>query len=354
MRKTYYGIVNCGLGILLLACWPSLSLAQGRNSHLNITINQSDGSYALGAPGFSGNALQAGVAAKIDGRWVQSKDYPHHSVKQSSVADDLGTAEEWAVTFSGLSDEPDLRYRLRRYADKPFADIEASVVNTTTKSINIEAIRPVAAEGPSFINLGGPVTADRILSDSFSEDRPGMIIHDFGTFYDETPNLYRAVGSQLIYNRKSRESLFAGALTSERFLSIFRIHVAGSGEKSITAFEVDATGTTELEEENSLRDSPQEDRVMLQLPLAPGAQMNSERLLLSLGTDYHRQLETYAHIIRQMHHPRISAPSPMGWWSWTAYYFGLSSGTALTNAAWEAQHLKQLGYDFFHIDEGYQ
>ena len=44
----------------------------------------------------------------------------------------------------------------------------------------------------------------------------------------------------------------------------------------------------------------------------------------------------------------------MGWWSWTAYYFGLNSGTALTNAQWEAQHLKSLGYDFFHIDEGYQ
>ncbi|HTV57051.1 MAG TPA: PKD domain-containing protein, partial [Terriglobia bacterium] len=117
---------------------------------------------------------------------------------------------------------------------------------------------------------------------------------------------------------------------------------------------VDSTGTTELELENSLRVSPQEDRVMLELPLAPGAQMDSERLLFSIGRHYHRQLETYAHIIRQLHHPRITAPSPMGWWSWTAYYFGLNSGTALTNAGWEAQHLKKLGYDFFHIDEGYQ
>jgi len=44
----------------------------------------------------------------------------------------------------------------------------------------------------------------------------------------------------------------------------------------------------------------------------------------------------------------------MGWWSWTAYYFGLNEGTALTNAHWLAQHLKSLGYRFFHIDEGYQ
>src|ERR1700734_2657438 len=37
-----------------------------------------------------------------------------------------------------------------------------------------------------------------------------------------------------------------------------------------------------------------------------------------------------------------------------AYYFGLNEGAALTNAEWEAEHLKSLGYNIFHIDEGYQ
>jgi hypothetical protein len=340
--------VNCGLGILLLASWLGTSLmAQG----FNVEVNQTDGSYSLTAPGIEGAVLKAGVAANINGQWLQSKDYPHHDVKQSSVSDDMGTAQEWTVTFSGLSGQPNLVYHLRRYSDKPYADIQVSVDNTTGKSIEVEAIRPVAAMGNPVLNLGGPVTADRILSDSFSEDRPGMSIHDFGKFYEDTPNMYRAVGSQLVYNRRSGESLFIGALTSDRFLSVMRIHVAND---AMSAFEVDSTGTTELELDNSLRNSPQEDRVTLKLPVAPGAQLSSERLLFSIGKDYHRQLETYGRLIRQLHHPRISAPSPMGWWSWTAYYFGLSSGTALTNARWEAEHLKKLGYDFFHIDEGYQ
>ncbi|MGB7190195.1 MAG: PKD domain-containing protein [Acidobacteriaceae bacterium] len=356
MRKAYRGIVNYGLGILLVACGPLASLrAQSSNSELNVKINATDGSYALS--GSEGVVLRAGVAVKIDGRWLQSKDYPRHTEKRSQVTDDLGQAEEWTVTFSGLSGEPDLSYRLRHYSDKPFADLQATVDNTTAKSIEVEAIRPVAAMGNPVLNLGGPVTADRILSDSFSEDRPGMSIHDFGKFYEDTPNLYRAVGSELVYNRTSGESFFAGALTSDKFITVLRIHAANdAGGARIGALEVDSTGTTELEEDNdgSLRDSPPEYRVMLKLPVAAGAQLSSERLLLSVGKNYHRQLETYAHIIRQLHHPRISAPSPLGWWSWTAYYFGLSSGTALTNAQWEAEHLKKLGYDFFHIDEGYQ
>lgn len=349
--------VSYGLSILLAGCWPYASLsAQSRISALAARIDSTDGSFALVAQGTQDVGLKAGVAAEVDGRWLHAKDYPHHSVTRSSASDDLGPAEEWTVTFSGLSGEPDLRYNLRHYSDAPFADIEVSVVNTTAKSINVAAIRPVESAGAPILNLGGPVADDRILSDSFSEDRPGMEIHDFGKFYEETPNLYRAVGTQLVYNRKSGQSIFIGALTSNRFLTIMRIHVAddGASGKHIAAFEVDSTGTTELELENSLQDSPREDRIALQLPLAPGAQMDSERLLLSVGKDYHRQLETYAQIIRQLHHPRISAPSPLGWWSWTAYYFGLSSGTALTNAQWEAQNLKKLGYDFFHIDEGYQ
>jgi len=92
----------------------------------------------------------------------------------------------------------------------------------------------------------------------------------------------------------------------------------------------------------------------LSLPVAAGAELSSERVLFSLGTDYHRQLETYGSLIRELHHARTSAPPLMGWWSWTAYYFGLNDGAALTNADWEAEHLKSFGYNIFHIDEGYQ
>ena len=52
--------------------------------------------------------------------------------------------------------------------------------------------------------------------------------------------------------------------------------------------------------------------------------------------------------------PESALPTPIGWWSWTAYYFGISEGAALTNAEFLAAHLRDFGYNFFHIDEGYQ
>jgi alpha-galactosidase len=133
------------------------------------------------------------------------------------------------------------------------------------------------------------------------------------------------------------------------------LHLDRAGaDPHIASYEVDSTGTTEMELENSLQASPAEDRVELSLPVPNGGSLSSEALAIGAGADYHHLLETYGAMIREIHHARVSAPPLMGWWSWTAYYFGLNEGAALTNARWEAQNLKSDGYDLFHIDEGYQ
>jgi len=312
-----------------------------------------DGRYTVALPGAATPVLVAGIAAKVDGRWVRSEDYPHHDVQQSRARGDLGLATEWQVTFSGLTGEPQLCYHLRAFHDVPFADLYVTVENGTGRTIDVQAIRVVDAAGSDVIALGGPSAADRVLSDSFSEDRPAMRIHDLA---DANHGMHRAVGVQLIYNRQSRESLFVGALTSDRFLTILRLHMGPPAgvNPTIASYEVDSTGTTELEKQNSLEDSPPEDQIDLSLPVPPDGTIDSERILLSVSRDYHHQLETYGALIRKIHHARTTAPPLMGWWSWTAFYFGLNQGAALTNAEWEAQHLKPYGYDMVHIDEGYQ
>jgi alpha-galactosidase len=340
MRGALAGILVAGFSL------------QAQESALRISIGP-DGRYSVGLSGATVNALTAGVAAEVDGRWLHDADYPRHEVKHSTGEGYLGAVEEWQVTWTGLSGAPDLIYRLRAYAGKPFADIQVTVHNATGSTIHVQAIRAVDASGGTIPDLGGPAAEDRVLSDSFSEDRPAMRIHDLA---DAKDKMHRGVGSQLIYNRQSRQSLFLGALTSDRFLTILRLHLddTSSSAPHVSSLEVDSTGTTELELENSLEHSPAEDRVELNLPVAPSDSLSSETLALSVGTDYHEQLETYASLIREIHHARVAAPPLLGWWSWTAFYFGLNEGAALANAEWESQHLKSYGYNLFHIDEGYQ
>jgi alpha-galactosidase len=324
-----------------------------RNQQLSATVRSQDGSYEIRTVGLDQPVIRARVAAEINHRWVKSTDYPKHETSQSGFEDALGRGRQLTVTFTGLAHHPDLVYMLRLYDALPFGDIEVEVRNGTEGAVTVQSIRSAEAMGERPIYLGGSESADRILSDSFSEDWPAMQIYDLG---QAPQGLHRGAGSQLIYNRESKQSVFFGAVTSRRFLTILRLQAQGETTQSrITSFNVDSTGTTEIQvsvPDTDMRDSPTEDKINLSLPLARGKNMTSERLMFAAGNDYHSQLEAYGAAIRQLHYARISEDSIMGWWSWTSNYMDITEGKLLTNAQWLAGHLKALGFDFFHLDEG--
>jgi alpha-galactosidase len=322
-----------------------------RGRSLTVSVD-SDGSYSIAHAGGSGAVLRSNVEADVNSEALQSSAYPNHKTVQSEFQDEFGPGSKLTITHTGLPGKPDLVCIIRLYTEESWGDITVEVVNTTGKVVSVQAIRSVQTTDSPVINLNGPASADRVLSDSYSEDRPQLAIRDLG---DAPKGVLRAVGSQLIYNRQSGESLFLGALTTNRLLTVFHLREQGAGaDAKIVSYEAASTGTTEIMKEESLRDSPPGEQVSLSLPVEAGTSLSSERLMFAVGTDYHAQLEQYGHAIKLLHKARVETPTPIGWWSWTAYYFGLNQGTAITNAEWLAENLKSSGYDYFHIDEGYQ
>jgi len=326
------------------------------NRDLSVTVNPRDGSYQFGPVG-SPAVLQAGISALVDHQWRRSSDYASHSVSQSTFRDTLGSGKQLTVTCSGASGSPDLTYVLQLYTESPYGSIQVRVRNGTSKAISVEAIRSIEARGDSIVNLGGPPSQERVLSDSFSEDWPDLVIYDLG---HAPGGMHRGVGSQLIYNRQTKQSLFLGALTSNRFLTLLRLKTEGNGDGAkVTSYSVDSTGTTEIQRDYSEAESLEKkslksDRIELSLPLKPGEEMSSERVMFAAGPDYLEQLRAYGSAIRKLHHARVSSEIPIGWWSWTAYYAAINEGETLVNADFLSQHLKSLGYKYFQIDEGYQ
>jgi len=321
---------------------------------LSVMVRPSDGTYEIQTGNGGHTVMHARVAAEIDHKWVRSSDYPKHEISNSTFEDVLGHGKKITITSSGLPTFPDLAYTLQIYDGRAFGVIEAEVNNQTGNPATIQSIRSVEAVGKTMIDLAGPQNADRVLSDSFSEDWPPLQIYNLG----KAPRgMHRAVGSQLIYNRESKESMFLGALTSNRLLTIIHLQTqSASNSSSIAAFTVDSTGTTEIQatdSESELREGPAENLIELSVPLAAGESITSERLMFAVGTDYHAQLENYGAVIRELHHSRVSAENMLGWWSWTAFYAKITEGAALTNAQWLADNLKDLGYDYFHFDMGY-
>jgi len=312
----------------------------------------SDGDYSIASLGIAGAVVRSDVEAQVGTRVLRSSAYPQHRIEQSEFQDEFGAGSVLTVTHTGLPGAPDLIYIVKLFRDQSWGEIEVKVRNTTDQAISVHAIRAVHATDAPFISLTGPASADRILSDSYSEDRPQLAIRELG----DAPNgVHRGVGSQLIYNRQSGESLFFGALTSDRLLTIFHLKEQPAGARTtILSYEAVATGTTEIMKGESLLDSPPSEQVNLSLRVNSGESLSSERLMFSVGSDYHSQLEQYGRVVGLLHKARVNAPTPIGWWSWTAYYFGLNQGTAATNAYWLSENLKQMGYTYYQIDEGYQ
>jgi alpha-galactosidase len=355
IRGTIFTVGLAIIADILMVALPCLSqqlLAQQlANGELSLTVNAPDGSYQLslhnGLP-----VLRSRVAAEVDHQWIRSSDYPRRQASESTFEDDLGPGQEITVTCSGLDGKPDLVYVLQLYKRRPYGTVQVKVRNRAGREITVQAIRSVEAIGEPIISLGGGQSADRVLSDSFSEDWPDLVLYDLG----QAPGgMHRGAGSQLIYNRESKQSLFFGALTSDRFLTLMHLQAEGSGAKTkIASFTVESTGTTEIQKDFDLKDSPVDDQIELSLPIKSGEEVVSERLMFEAGPDYHDQLLAYGDSVRRLHHARVSSETPIGWWSWTVYYGAINEGEVLTNGDWQAEHLKSLGYKYFQIDEGYQ
>lgn len=323
-----------------------------RSESLRVRIS-SDGSYVI-AVGNNSPIVRAGVAAEVDHHWIKSAEYPKHEVADSDFEDSLGRGRQATVTFTGLANHPDLIYTIRVYTLRPFGEIQFQVRNKAGRTIEVQSLRSVEAMGSAMVDLHGNPSADRVLSDSFSEDWPPLQIYDL----DRAPNgRHLAVGSQTIYNQQSKESVFFGALSADRLLTILDLRTrSASNGAGISAFTVDCAGTTEImatNEESGVREGPKENIVELSLPVDNGQVLSSEPLMFAAGSDYHAQLENYGAAIRELHHSRIPEDNMLGWWSWTAFYMKITEGNSFTNALWLSQHLKDLGYDWFHFDFGY-
>jgi alpha-galactosidase len=336
-------------GALLLAA--PCGAQQLTNGKLTLTVDAQDGSYQV-AEKFGPPVLNSRVGAQANHRWLYSSDYARHAASESNFSDALGSGHQVTVTCSGLQGEPDLVYVVQLYDQRRYGTVRVWVRNTTGKEISVQAIRGVEAAGEPILNLGGHPSANRVLSDSFSEDWPELQLYDVGK---AAGGMHRGAGSQLIYNLESKQSLFLGALTSDRFLTVLHLQANGQGaDTKVSSYTVESTGTTEIQKDFDLKDAAAEDQIELSLPLKPGEELASERLLVEAGRDYHDQLLAYGDAIRLLHHARVSMETPVGWWSWTAYYGGINEGETLANADWQAEHLRSLGYKYFQIDEGYQ
>jgi alpha-galactosidase len=356
MKSTHFTFALLVMLSSLAVLSASRAHAQSAPSHSyaisggNLTVEAfDDGSYALRSSAISGNVLRSEILVDTAAGTLRASLYPRHIGNIAPFQDELGSGRQLTVTHTGLPGTPELVCRFRVYEDQPWGDIQVSVNNSTEGTVAVQAIHIVKSNGGVVLQLNGPASEDRVLSDNFSENPVQLM--DLGQPAD---GLHLAFGSQLIYNRKSGESFFLGALSADRLLTGLHLLSTVGPDAHVLSYDVADEGTNEALQDQ-YKDYPPANNVPLRLQVAAGTTISSERLMFAIGSNYHTELENYGRAIRILHKPPVSIAAPiMGWWSWTAYYYGITQNTTLTNAAWLAQNLESLGYRFCFVDEGYQ
>src|SRR5579864_6994743 len=222
-----YSVLLAVVALGLLGPLAHAAETELRSESLRVRIS-ADGSYVIAA-GNSSPIVRAGVAAEVDHHWIKSAEYPRHEVADSDFEDSLGRGRQAAVTFTGLANQPDLIYTIRVYTSRQFGEIQLQVRNRAGRTIEVQNLRSVEAMGSAMVDLHGNPSADRVLSDSFSEDWPPLRLYDLG----KAPNgMHLAVGSQLIYNQQSKESVFFGALSADRLLTILHLRTRSASNSA--------------------------------------------------------------------------------------------------------------------------
>ena len=348
MKKTAFVYLAASIFCAALTASAQANLTL-QNKQLSVRIRPADAAYEVLASGLPRPVLVSRVDAEVNQRWIHSSDYPRHEISGAPFQDALGRGHALTITFSGLAGKPDLVCILHLYDDEPYGDISVAVRNGTGQSVSVQAIRVVDALGQPLVDLAESDQQERVLAESVSED---PTIH-IGGLAEVPEGGGFGVRDILLYNLASKKSLLLSALTTDKFLTIARLQVSrdASSAAHIASFTVDSTGTTQaILDRDPIEVSQQ---VQLSLPVPPGESLSSERVMFAAGPNYLQQLEAYGEAIHRLHPYRFPQKSPMGWWSWTAFYAGITSEEVLTNARWMAGHLKSLGYDYLHIDEGY-
>ncbi|MGA9305743.1 MAG: hypothetical protein WBW31_10125, partial [Candidatus Sulfotelmatobacter sp.] len=181
--------VMCSLSMLIgEAAAPAPGDAKIENAKLVIEANQKAGTYTIRSKENPRVSFTAAVAAQVNHRWLRAGDYAQHEIKESTFTDDQGAGSQITMTYAGSSGQPDLICNLRVHAQSIFAEIDVQVRNSTGEQVTVQTIRVLEARNP-VLNLDGPESADRVLSDSFSENRPDMKIYDLA---QPTDGMHRA------------------------------------------------------------------------------------------------------------------------------------------------------------------
>lgn len=282
---------------------------------------------------YKGNRIltNTSVKTKIEGKYVDSKDFENINIKKTSVNDLFGAGVKYTVTYSG---NPNCNSSIEQifyfYTDKEFFLTEAYI--KSEEEISSNYIAPLySSERVSFLPSD---TTNRVLRVPFDND---AFVHYLSSpLTDE--NISFEVTS--VFNGKNRNGLVVGSVEHDIWKT--GIRTKAENNQHITEFECFGGITHELTRDIS--DKP--DRPSKEHGSIKGKSLKSPKIFFGMFEDWRRGLEKYGDINAQIAPPRKwNSGTPFGWNSWAAMAANVNYEGAIEVSDFIKQELQSEGFE---------
>jgi len=109
LSERTYRSASLTIAIAIIALLPCAMAAEEltlQNQNLTIKVRAEDSTYEIRAAHSDHPVIRSMVAAKIDGQWLKSIEYPKHKISKTRFNDELGHGQQVTVASSALTGRP--------------------------------------------------------------------------------------------------------------------------------------------------------------------------------------------------------------------------------------------------------
>ncbi len=280
-------------------------------------------------------------------RTITSNSYRHY-VETKRVDDKLGSGSMLIITSKDLEKKLDFELQLTLYKGFRAVIIEAICTNVSNSGLIVNSIEPISVIGSGGSSMHFAGVKKCITNGALYYDT-GMI-HTFGTQYKKPEPYGETKGGKLsstvinanfdtaqswwnagLFSGYDKEGLAMGYIENNLGLGRLLISKTGLHKIEFVAESVFAPGCV----------------------LKPGQRISSNRFMINTDSNPYSVLETYAGVLGTLSNARTHSIAN-GWCNWFYTYEHISEAEVIRNAEFASHHIKDFGFEFIQIDEGYQ
>lgn len=320
-----------------------------QNSYFTVRFDTKSGLLSIyrntGQPFISG-ALSA-INSKTDSRTTMASNYTY-SVKIVPISNEMGTGKMLKINGRDKAKKLDFENQISLYDSLYAVVFETVYTNVSDKEIvvnSIEPLRVLKAEAGSLIyphaskcltngamyydagtihTLGTPYKKP----EPYGEAKGGIMLNKSLSTNNETVQSWWNIG---LFSGYDQEGISLGYIENKVGLGRIQLLKTDSDQLSFIAESVYDPGFV----------------------LKRGHTVSSDRFMINVAENPYKSLENYASILGKINHARTSS-IVNGWCNWFYTLDHFSEDEIIRNAEFAAQHLKQYGFEYIQIDEGYQ